>query len=344
MARTRTRRRLAAALAVLATGGATLAAQQDSFRFRSSVELVNVTATVTDSRGHFVSNLRKEDFRVFEDGEEQPVTHFSNERVPVSLGIAVDTSGSMEGDKFDAARRALDRFLFDLLASEDEVFIFRFNDQPVLIHDWTRDREAVSRALRRVNPTGGTALYDAVAEAVPLAENGSHRKKALLVISDGNDRNSATDLRSVKQLIRESEVMVYAIGIDGRESSTFTQRIPIPIPFPIPGGRRRPWPLPPIGGRGGGTGGGTYGGSISRDERVNEGALRELTDDSGGRTEIIRSARDLDPATAGIAHELSQQYSLGYPTNKQKDGRWHSIDVEVRRGLTVRARRGYVAS
>jgi Ca-activated chloride channel homolog len=342
MARTHIHRRLTAAVAVVAVGGGTLAAQE-SFRFRSSVELVNVTATVTDSHGRFVSNLRKEDFRVFEDGEEQPVTHFSNERVPISLGIAVDASGSMEGEKFESARRALDRFLYDLLAPEDEVFIFRFSDQPVLVHDWTQDRDSLSRALGRVHPTGGTAMYDTVAEAVPLAENGRHRKKALLVISDGNDRNSATDVRAVKQLIRESEVMVYAIGIDGRETRTFTRNIPIPIPFPIPGGRRRPWPLPPIGGRGG-TGGTYGGGSMSRDERVNEGALRELTDDSGGRTEIIRSARDLDPATAGIAHELSQQYSLGYPTPGHKDGRWHSIDVEVRRGYMVRARRGYVAS
>src|SRR5262245_18907580 len=92
-----------------------------SFRFRTAVELINVTVTVTDGTGRFVSGLRREDFRIFEDGVEQPVSHFSNERVPVSLGIALDTSGSMDGEKMRAARSALNRFLIDLLDRTDEV-------------------------------------------------------------------------------------------------------------------------------------------------------------------------------------------------------------------------------
>src|SRR5687767_3280035 len=90
-------------------------ARQDkpSFRFRTGVELINVNATVTDARGRFVSGLRRDDFRLFEDGEPQEITHFNSERVPVSLGIALDTSGSMEGEKMLAAREALARFVFD---------------------------------------------------------------------------------------------------------------------------------------------------------------------------------------------------------------------------------------
>ena len=81
------------------------------------------------------------------------------------------------------------------------------------------------------------------------------------------------------------------------------------------------------------------------DDRVNVSALREITDDSGGRTEVVRSARDLNPATTGIADELSRQYYLGYSTTEAKDGRWHTIRVEVRDSrYTVRARRGYIAS
>ena len=99
----------------------------ESFRFRTGVELINVTATVTDSRGRFVSGLQKDDFLVYEDGELQPVTYFSNERVPVSLGIALDTSGSMNGDKIVATRHALDRFLYDLLGRDDEIFLYQFN-------------------------------------------------------------------------------------------------------------------------------------------------------------------------------------------------------------------------
>lgn len=324
-------------------------AQDDAqrFRFRTGVELINVTATVTDRNGHFVSGLTREDFRVFEDGTEKAITHFDSERVPVSLGIALDTSGSMAGEKIRKAREALHRFLFDLLDQEDEVFLYRFDAYPELVADWTRDRSRITEALGRIQPRGGTAMYDTVAEAVPMAQSGRHKKKAIVLISDGNDTSSRTDVGDLKQMIRETEVLVYAIGLDA-EGSVVTRgrpggfpprgpRLPIPIPFPIPG-RRYPPPPPPSG---------PPPGSVVRsgpDERVNVAALRDLTDDSGGRTEIIRSAADLGPATEGIADELSRQYYLGYPASGTKDGMWHSIRVEVRnREYRVRARKGYVA-
>ncbi|MBI2835348.1 MAG: VWA domain-containing protein [Acidobacteria bacterium] len=313
----------------------------EGFRFRTGVELINVTATVTDSTGRFVPGLRKEDFVVYEDGALQQITHFSNDRVPVSLGIALDTSSSMAGDKFAAARSALDRFLYDLLGRDDEMFLYRFSNDPILVQDWTANRDLMSRAMGRITPSGATAMYDTVAEAVPMAQQGRNRKKAIVVISDGNDTASRTDVPELKQLIRETEVLVYAVGIDGHGDTTWSQPrvpIPIPLPFPIPG-RRRPFPFPPPGGGGGG------GGYSRSSDRVNVMALREITDDSGGRTEIVRSARDLDPATANIADELSKQYYLGYPASAPRDGRWHTIRVEVRqRGYTVRARRGYVAT
>jgi VWFA-related protein len=115
------------------TGSAQQTRDDQAFRFRTSVELINVTATVTDGNGRFVSGLRKEDFRVFEDGQEQSVTHFTAERVPVSLGIVLDTSGSMQGEKMVAARQALNRFLFQLLDKEDEVFLYRFDSSPELV-------------------------------------------------------------------------------------------------------------------------------------------------------------------------------------------------------------------
>ena len=114
--------------------------------------------------------------------------------------------------------------------------------------------------------------------------------------------------------------------------------------MPFPGGRGRPIYPPPIGGRPGG-GGGWPRSRAGNDDRVNVAALRDMTDDSGGRTEIVRDAHDLNPSTASIADELSKQYYLGYQANGTKDGRWHSIRVEVRnRNYRVRARRGYVAS
>ena len=317
--------------------------RQESFRFRTGVELINVTATVTDASGRFVSGLRKDDFSLFEDGAQQEITHFNSDRVPVSLGIALDTSGSMDGEKMVAAREALERFLFDLLGPEDEVFLYRFDSHVELVNGWTKDRTRLRSALGRLSPRGGTAMYDAIAEAIPLAQSGRHKKKALLVISDGNDTSSQTDVRSLKRMIRESEVLVYAVGIDSDAPTNYTgginrpPRLPIPLPFPIPG-RRRPYPSPPQQ-----PNTGVY--SRGGDERVNVAALRDITDDSGGRTEIVRYARDLDPATSSIADELSKQYYIGYPATAPKDGKWHTIRVEVRNAnYRVRARRGYVAS
>ena len=331
-----------------------------SFRFRTGVELINVTATVTDESGRFVPGLRKDDFRVYQDGELQPVTHFDSERVPVSLGVALDTSGSMDGEKMTAAREALNSFLSQLNDPEDEVFLYKFDSNPMLVEGWTRDKRRLSTELGRLQSHGGTALYDAVAEAVPLAQSGHNRKKALVIISDGNDTSSRTDVLSLKQMIRETEVLVYAIGIDSQTAFSYLPgviryaafqrpgrpqppRLPIPFPFPIPGGGKRnpPPPAPPTfppttrGGNNRGVDG----------DRVNVAALREITDDSGGRTEIVRGARDLYPATAGIADELSRQYYLGYAATGVKDGRWHTIRVELRNpGYHVRARRGFVAT
>ena len=335
-------------------------AQQDdkqAFRFRTGVELINVTATVTDGSGRFVSGLRKEDFRVYEDDQPQTITHFSSERVPVSLGIILDTSGSMDGEKMIAAKRALNRFLLELLGPDDEVFLYRFDSSPELVHGWTTDRRLVSRELEAIRPRGGTAMYDAVAEAIPLAQTGKHRKKALVIISDGHDLNSHTAIDALRAQIRETEILIYAIGIDAQVETETTPRRswgglmdvirrstgggyslmqsrPRPRPFPIPGGgttRPRPSPppptRPPVT-----TPPGTPAPRIpglppsappvftpktassnsgSGSDRVNVAALRDITDDSGGRTEVIRSARDLDAATAYIADELSKQYYMG---------------------------------
>ncbi len=360
--------------------------QQDPFKFRTGVELINVTATVTDGTGRFVRGLAQNDFRVFDDGRPQAITHFSAERVPVSIGIVIDTSGSMDGEKIEAARDALDRFLTQLLDPDDEVFLYRFDNRPALVEGWTRDKQRITNAVRRIQPHGGTALYDAVADAVQMAQHGRNQKKAVLVISDGNDTSSQIDVITLQQLIRQTEVLVYAIGIDagaeggrrefllrghgghggllvgggeesggeekGREGMAHAARVlaqyppqrpprfPLPFPFPRPGRppSNPPRPFPPTPQPGGNRG------SID-DERVNGSALRSITDDSGGRTEIVRFARDLDPATERIADELSRQYYLGYSAPNGHDGRWHDIRVEVDNdSYIVRARRGYVAS
>jgi VWFA-related protein len=328
----------------MAATAAAGAQTQDGFRFRSGVDLVNVTATVTDEDGRFVSGLRREDFTVYEDGKPQDVSHFSNDRVPVSLGLLLDTSGSMTADKLAAARAAIDRLIYDLLGKEDELFLVEFATNARLIQGWTTDRRQISRAVRDASVGGGTAIYDAVATAIPTAQAGTHRKKALLVISDGNDTNSATSVPVLRQQIRESDVLVYALGIDGtgRRNIDVVRppvQIPFPVPMPFPGGRR------PAPGRPPGGGGGASQFPSAPGDRVNADALRQITDDTGGRTEIVRGSEGLGSATARIADELSKQYYLGYASPAERDGQWHSIRVAVRdKRLNVRARRGYIAS
>jgi Ca-activated chloride channel family protein len=333
-------------VAAVATG----AQSQEGFLFRSDVDFVSVTATVTNDNGRFVSGLRRQDFTVYDAGVVQDVSHFSSDRVPVSLGILLDVSGSMSVEKLSTARTAIERLIFNLLEPDDELFFMQFATRAEIVERWTTDRERIRRAMRRMNASDGTALYDAVAAAIPTAEEGRHRKKALLVISDGNDTSSSMNVPRLRQLILESEVLVYALGVDS--TARTETRVPIvlpqiqfPTPFPRPGGRppapHFPPPIvtPPI------VGGGTTTLPSSPGERVNAAVLRQITDDTGGRTEIVRGFKGLDDATARIADELSKQYFLGYTSSVPRDGRWHSIRVTVRKGgVNVRARRGYFAS
>lgn len=345
----------ASLVAIVVAAGALALAQQAPVhppKFRAGVELINVTATVTDQAGRFVAGLTQTDFQVYDNNVPQAITQFSTERVPVSLGIMLDTSGSMDGAKIIAARAALNRFLLQLLDPDDEVFLYRFDNVPHLIEGWTKDKQQISDAIAEIKARGATSLYDTVAQAVQMAQQGRNRKKAVLIISDGNDTASQMDLTSIKQLIRGTEVLVYAIGIDADTSPYVRYQLiaqwpqqPLPFPLPFPGHRRppamppaqpppveNPHPSHPSDSSG-----------ASDEDPVNVAALRDITDDSGGRTEIIRWARDLDAATAGIADELSKQYFFGYDAPGRGDGSWHRIRVEVTQpAYHVRARSGYL--
>jgi Ca-activated chloride channel homolog len=286
-----------------------------------------VTATVTDRAGRFVSGLSQRDFVVYEDDRPVEVALFSAERVPVSLGFVLDTSASMAGDKIGHAFGAIDRFL-DWLGPDDQVFLYNFGYDVDLVQDWTTDRDAVRDRLRHVYVFGGTAMYDAMIDALPVAQRGSNRKKAIVLISDGNDTDSRNDIGDVRRLVRRTDVLVYAVGIDASDEPTqgFQSQ-----------GRRRDrsprWAVP------------QRRMAAGRGEIFNVSALRQITDASGGRTEVVRRSSDLDAATTAIADELSRQYYLGYTSPGHRDGRWHSIRVEVRdSSLRVRARDGYTAA
>ena len=154
-----------------------------STTIRVDVNLVSFPVTATDSYGRYVGSLRHEDFRLLEDGVAQHISVFHSEIMPVSVGIVIDTSGSM-ANKLPQAVDALERFV-RTIQPEDDVFLMRFSSDVELMLDFTGDRELFSRAARRLHAVGSTHLYDALADALDKVRQGRHQKKALVLITDG---------------------------------------------------------------------------------------------------------------------------------------------------------------
>ncbi len=183
-------------------------------------DLVTLTLTVTDSHGRFISGLTKDAFTVWDEKQKQDITFFSDSDAPVSIGILFDVSGSMTGDKIAKARNALERFIYTS-HPRDEYYLIAFNKRAQLLMDKSRDGEAVLDRLTLVEPKHNTALYDACYLGVERVTRGTHQKKALLIISDGQDNASRYNFKEVRRLMKESDVVIYSVGImDGRDAST----------------------------------------------------------------------------------------------------------------------------
>ena len=179
-----------------------------------ATDLVTMTLTVTDQFGRYVSGLNKNAFSIVDNNLEQEITYFSDTDAPVSVGILFDVSGSMSGDKIQKARKALERFI-NTSHPSDEYFLIAFNTRAQLLLDRTRNGEAVLDKLTMIQPKANTALYDAVYLGIERVTRGSHQKKALLIISDGQDNSSRYNFGEVRRLLKESDVTVYSVGILG---------------------------------------------------------------------------------------------------------------------------------
>jgi VWFA-related protein len=185
--------------------------------FRSQVNEVVLPVIVTDTRRHIVTNLDKNNFLVYEDGQPQTIVRFSREDVPVSIGIVVDNSGSMRTKRTAVTKAVLN--LIQASNPQDEAFVVNFNDDSYLDQDFTNNLGPLHEALDRVDSRGGTALYDAViASADHLAKGAKKEKKVLLVITDGVDNESRESLESAIRKVQDDQgPIIYTIGILGDE-------------------------------------------------------------------------------------------------------------------------------
>ena len=303
-------------LSLMIAGGLSLSAQENQAGgegdvqesegppIRVVVEEVTVPFIVTDNRNRILTELNQEDFKVYEDGQEQRITAFVQETgVPLRIGLMVDTSNSIR-DRFAFEQRAAADFLRSLLRPEiDLAFLASFDSMAELVQDFTADLDELVSAIDSLRAGGGTALYDAIfygsrdrlLEGAP--DLGSYRR-AMVVLSDGEDNQSRYSRLQALEVAQRAEVIIYTISTNIRG-------------IRMPGDR----------------------------------VLQQFAEETGGRYFQPFNMSDLDVAFEAINTELRSQYSISYQPTSPRDGKYHEIEIDPqRRGLRVRARKGYFAT
>ncbi len=184
--------------------------------FRVGVDTVFVKVSVTDSLNRFVVGLDKDNFKVYEEKVEQNITHFVQQAAPISVGILFDCSGSMKSNNnINSAKSAIVRFL-QSANPEDEFFLVTFNQMPTLVTGFTNETSAIQNDISFKNPGGRTAVYDAVYMGLEQMKGAKNEKKALILITDGEDNSSRYTSSEVREFARESDVQIYGIGEEGQ--------------------------------------------------------------------------------------------------------------------------------
>jgi Ca-activated chloride channel family protein len=190
---------------------------------RTKAELVLVPVTVTDAMNHVVVGLERGNFQLYEGKQSQEIKHFSTEDAPVSLGIILDVSGSM-ATKIERAREAVLKLL-ESSNPEDEFFLITFSDTPHLAQNFTQQIGDIQQRLVYVRPKGSTALLDAIDLGLNKMHEAKFARKALLLISDGGDNHSRHSEKEVKARVKESDVLIYSVGIFDRQFATLEERL-----------------------------------------------------------------------------------------------------------------------
>jgi Ca-activated chloride channel family protein len=281
-------------------GGVTVTATSITRRVllnsQMNVNRVVLNATAEDSGRRFALDLKKEDFQLLEDGAPQQIIDFYLEQRAVVLCLLLDSSGSMQG-RMDKVHLGADKFV-DALGQDDLALVIDFDEKVFLLQDFTRDSKLLKEAIDSTYAEGGTALYDALYAAFRKLRDRSGRK-AIILLSDGEDTNSKFSYQRVLEAAKTNEVLIYSIGL-----------------------------------------------GVSFLDVGTHSVLKELAEETGGRSFFPGRAEELEAIYKQIAEELRSQYYLTYsPTNDQWDGKWRKIKLAApgRKELEIRTRRGYYA-
>jgi len=285
------------------------AASSQQPQFRAGVDLVSLNVTVTDQTQKYVVDLSQDDFQVYEDGVKQDVTLFNRTNLPIALALLVDTSASME-TRLPIAQEAAIGFARKLRA-QDLAEIIDFDSRVIVLQNFTNKASDLETAIRKTSAGGSTSMYNAIYIALKdlkkaVATNSDEiRRQAIVVLSDGEDTSSLLPFEEVLDLAKRSETAIYAIGLRASESSS----------------------------------------SASKGFKEAEFVLRQLAQETGGRSFFPNQIADLNGIYGQISEELSSQYTVGYTSkNPKRDGAWRRVVVRVNRpASTARAKLGYFA-
>jgi VWFA-related protein len=276
--------------------------------FGVEIEVINLTVSVTDSRSRYVTDLKTDDFAVFEDGIKQDLSIFRHEDIPISLVLVLDTSASMD-EKLGQAQTAAVRFV-KTLRPQDNAEVMQFNDRTTVLQDFTPDHQKLEEAVKRTEASGPTALHNALYVALKdlnkMKKAAELRRRAIVLLSDGEDTASLVNDEQVLELARKTEIAIYAISlrpsrVPERNRQQFSQAVHL---------------------------------------------LTALSRETGGQVFFPNSISELDTVYDRIAEELRTQYNLGYvSSNSRRDGKWRRVVVRAptREGLTIRHKIGYYA-
>ena len=277
--------------------------------FRSDIRLVVCPTTVVDRAGHLVDHLTKEAFSVFENNVRQEIKVFRHEDIPVSMGLVIDSSGSMRNNNKRAGVEASAMALIQSSNPDDEVFVIHFNDETYFDNPGGRDfltqLADMKVALGKTEPAGGTAMRDAVQLAIGWLKKAHKEKKVLVVVTDGEDNSSSEDnsLENVVRSARQNEVLIYSVGLLSEEYHKAAANA--------------------------------------------KHQLNELSEATGGEAFYPKDVAEVEAIAHQVARDLRSQYTIEYtPSNPAMDGTFRKIRVAVRApgSPTARTRTGYYAT